>query len=182
MRREGFLVFGRFFPLVERVFAWLKRFFAKRRRYRLGGVRGATSETGREGEGLARAHLERLGYRILAANWRAPRDRRDELDLVALDGEGLVFVEVKTRAADALVSGRYAVDARKKRALRRAAYAYLSGLECPPRSVRFDVVEVALQKSSGGGNAAEPVVRHFKAMPLFPKTLRLRRGESIRAD
>jgi len=131
---------------------------------------------------LARAHLEGLGYRILAVNWRAPSDRRDEIDLVALDREVLVFVEVKTRAADALVAGHYAVDERKKRVLRRAAYSYLCGLDRPPRSVRFDVVEVALHKSVESGNASAPVVRHFKAVPLFPKTLRLCRGESMRGD
>jgi len=180
MRREGFLVFGRFFRFVLPMFAWLKRFWAGKSRARLGGVRGTTTETGGRGERLARTHLERLGYRILAANWRAPSDRRDEIDLVVLDGEVLVFVEVKTRMADALVSGRYAVDARKKRALRRAAYAYLRGLERPPRSVRFDVVEVALPHSDANEKTAEPLVRHFKAVPLFPKTLRLRRDESPR--
>jgi len=165
------------------MFAWLKRFWARHRKSRLGEARGMTSETGRRGERLARAHLEGIGYRILASNWRAPSDRRDEIDLVVLDGEVLVFVEVKTRAADALVAGRYAVDARKKRALRRAAYAYLHGLERAPRSVRFDIVEVALLKPVDvGEEPAGPQVRHFKAVPLFPKTLRLRRGESIRAD
>jgi len=156
------------------MFAWLKRVFTAKGKARLGGMCRSTSETGRRGERLARAHLEQIGYRILAANWRAPRDRRDEIDLVALDHEVLVFVEVKTRAADALVAGRHAIDARKKRVLRRAAYSYLGELDRPPRSVRFDVVEVALHKSVEGGNASAPIVRHFKAVPLFPKTLRLR--------
>jgi len=136
-----------------------------------------TSEAGWRGERLARAQLKRSGYRILAKNWRSPNDRRDEIDLVALDGEVLVFVEVKTRAAGALVSGRHAVDARKRRVLRRAAYAYLRGLERPPRSVRFDVVEVALPTLEMEGGASDPVVCHFKAVPLFPKTFRLGRGE-----
>jgi len=99
---------------------------------------------------------------------------------VVLDAEVLVFVEVKTRAADALVSGRHAIDARKKRALRRAAYAYLRGLESAPRGVRFDVVEVALPKLVDvNEEAAEPLVRHFKAVPLFPKTLRLLGGDTF---
>jgi len=158
------------------MFAWLKRLLGRKWKSRLGESPRATSETGRRGEQLARAYLKERGYRILAANWRSPSDRRDEIDLVALDSEVLVFVEVKTRAAAALVSGRYAVDARKKRALRRAAYAYLHGLAKVPHSVRFDVVEVALPKADSGGKAGEPTVRHFKAVPLFPKTLRLRRA------
>jgi len=101
---------------------------------------------------------------------------------VALDGEVIVFVEVKTRAAAALVAGHYAVDARKKRALRRAAYAYLRGLERVPRSVRFDVVEVALPKPETNGRVGEPLIRHFKAVPLFPKTLSLGRGADGHGD
>ncbi|HEY9247904.1 MAG TPA: YraN family protein, partial [Rariglobus sp.] len=69
-----------------------------------------TPSTGERGERLAAAFLKRLNYKVVARNWRSPRDRRDEIDLVCLDGEVLVFVEVKTRAADALVSGYHAVD------------------------------------------------------------------------
>jgi len=159
--------------------AWLKRFLGRMWKSRLGESQRVTSETGRRGEQLARVHLKERGYRILAVNWRSPSDRRDEIDLVALDGEVLVFVEVKTRTAAALVSGRHAVDARKKRALRRAAYAYMGGLERPPHSVRFDVMEVALPKADAGAKVGEPTVRHFKAMPLFPKTLRLGRDPEV---
>lgn len=164
------------------MFGWLKRFFAARGKSRLSETGGAASAVGGRGERLARAHLKACGYRILAVNWRSPSDRRDEIDLVVLDGEVLVFVEVKTRAAAALVSGRYAVDARKKRALRRSTYAYLRGLRKAPRSVRFDVVEVVLPKPDSGGGTGEPLIRHFKALPLFPKTLRLPGGEGLRGD
>jgi len=159
------------------MFGWLKRFLRRGRQSRLGESRRTASDTGRRGEKLARAHLSKLGYRILAVNWRS-----DEIDLVALDGEVIVFVEVKTRGADALVAGRHAVDARKKRVLRRAAYAYLRGLERPLHSVRFDVVEVALPKPDAIGETVEPLVRHFKAVPLFPKTLSLGRGGGGRDD
>jgi len=74
----------------------------------------AAVKAGGGGEQLAAAWLAReRGFAIVARNWRSPRDRRDELDLVGRDGEALVFVEVKTRAAGALVPGYYAVDARK---------------------------------------------------------------------
>ena len=124
--------------------------------------------SGERGERLAVDWLRReRGFRIVARNWRSPRDRRDELDLVARDGEVLVFIEVKTRAAGALVSGYHAVDARKKTVMRRAIEAYLAGLRTKPLTVRFDVVEVALP----GANAAagsRPEVRHFANLPLFP--------------
>jgi putative endonuclease len=128
--------------------------------------------SGERGERLAAVWLRReRGFRIVARNWRSPRDRRDELDLVARDGEVLVFVEVKTRAAGALVTGYHAVDERKKAVMRRAIEAYLAGLRIKPRTVRFDIVEVALPGANAAG-AAAPEVRHFSNIPLFPRQWR----------
>jgi putative endonuclease len=104
------------------------------------------------------------GFRILAMNWRNPRDLREELDLVCEDGGVLVFVEVKARNALAMVPGYYAVDRRKKRALTRACKAYLARLRPKPFTFRFDIVEVALPIGRG-----TPVVRHFENIPLFSK-------------
>lgn len=126
--------------------------------------------TGAAGERCAEAFLRRRGFRIIARNWRSPRDRRDELDLVCRDDEALVFVEVKTRSASALVSGYHAVDRRKKNALRRAADAYLKALapRDRPLTIRFDIIEVEIsdEKSEAG---SEPLVRHFENVPLFSK-------------
>ena len=122
--------------------------------------------TGERGERLASAFLRSQGYEVVASNWRDPRDRRDELDLVCLDGEVIVFVEVKTRAASALVAGYYAVDKRKKNVVRRAATAYLRSLQPRPHSFRFDVVEVAISVDGS------PNVRHFANIELFPKHFR----------
>ena len=117
--------------------------------------------TGAWGERRAEDYLRReRNFGVLARNWRNPRDRREEIDLVALDGEVLVFVEVKTRAAGARVPGYFAVDRRKRRALRRAARAFLGGLDRPPRTFRFDVVEV----TPGPEGAA---LRHFENVGLF---------------
>ncbi|MEY2881191.1 MAG: hypothetical protein RLZZ15_3571 [Verrucomicrobiota bacterium] len=144
----------------------------------------APASAGARGEKLAAAWLRReRGFTIVARNWRRPRDRRDELDLVCRDGETLVFVEVKTRAADALVPGLYAVDARKKRVLLRTAAAYLAGLRVKPRTFRLDVVEVVFPTSprtatetSGAGGAVraigEPQIVHFENVALFPKNFR----------
>jgi putative endonuclease len=126
-----------------------------------GGPAGAR---GAEGERLAAEFLhDRVGYQIVVQNWRNPLERREEIDIVCRDREVLVFVEVKTRAADAQVRGFFAVDLRKKRALRRAIHAYLTQLRVRPRTFRFDVAEVIM-----AGNVP-PQVLHFQNVPLFPK-------------
>lgn len=124
----------------------------------------ARARAGALGEQTAADFLRaRHGFTIVARNWRSPRDRRDEIDLVCRDGDVLVFVEVKARAAGALVSGYQAVDERKKRALRRAVQAYLGLITPPPRTFRLDIVEVTLS------DRLPPQVMHYENAPLFPK-------------
>ncbi len=121
---------------------------------------------GRMGEAAAVEHLEAKGFTIVARNWRqAP----DELDIVAREGPNLVFCEVRTRAATALVSGYFSVTAKKKQRVLRAAKAYLRGLAAPPAHFRFDIVEVRVSD----GRAAE--VLHHPNVPLFPKHFHLHR-------
>lgn len=122
--------------------------------------------TGEQGERAAAVFLQRRGYAVIARNWRNPADRRDEIDLVCKDGDVLVFVEVKTRAAHALVSGYHAVDKRKKAVVRRAAAAYLRRLRPPPHTFRFDIVEVSI------GGDADSEVRHYENIELFSKHFR----------
>ncbi len=100
------------------------------------------ADLGAMGERAAEAYYRRQGGRCLAVNWR---HGRDELDLVILEGEVLVFVEVKTRTAEHGGEGYWAVNRRKKRALRRAATGWLRriGGTC---HTRFDVVEVLVCK------------------------------------
>ena len=81
-----------------------------------------TAETGRTGERAAAEHLRQAGYEIRDTNWRAGRD---ELDIVALRGEVLHFVEVKTRRSGSLTPPEAAATQRKFRALSRAAACYL---------------------------------------------------------
>ncbi len=139
------------------MWSWLKQLFAR--------ARPAAAVRGAHGERLAADFLRReRGFTLVARNWRHPRDRRLELDLVGLDRGALVFIEVKTRSADALVPGYYAVTRRQKRVLRRAAMAYLGQLERKPRTFRFDIVEVTLDDAGG-----PPVVRHFENIPLIAK-------------
>ena len=143
------------------MFSWFKRILAWRP-FRAAS-RGAT------GEALAAEFLRReRGFAVVVRNWRSPRDRRAELDLVCRDGEVLVFVEVKTRTADALVPGYYAINRRKKRALLRACQAYLAHLAARPLTYRLDVVEVALPATLAPGGTA-PELHHFENVPLFSR-------------
>ena len=143
------------------MFGWFKRFFPIP-----GSAAGAR---GAAGELLAAEYLRRKrGFSVVVRNWRSARDRRAELDLVCRDGEVLVFVEVKTRTAGARVPGYYAVNARKKRALRRACETYLAQLAVRPRTYRLDVVEVALPAPAAPAGAV-PEVRHFENIALFSR-------------
>ena len=132
------------------------------------------AQAGALGEHTAAEFLRtRHGYTIVTRNWHSPRDRRDEIDLVCRDGDVLVFVEVKARAAGALVNGYLAVDERKKRALRRAVQAYLGLLTPPPRTFRLDIVEVTLS------GRLPPQVMHYENAPLFPKGYHLARQNPL---
>ncbi len=143
------------------MWSWLTNFW---RRLVRPAPRPAAAVAGARGEQAAADFLQaRHGFAILARNWRSPRDQRDEIDLVCRDGDVLVFVEVKARAAGALVRGHLAIDERKKRVLRRAVHAYLGQLAHPPRTFRFDVAEVTLS------GRLPPQVLHFENAPLFPK-------------
>ncbi len=101
---------------------------------------------GRLGEDLAREHLERLGYHVLARNHRT---RFGELDLIVCDDATIVFVEVKARRIDASAgSALESVSPRKQRQVRRMAAAWLVESEDRPRSsdLRFDVVGVTVDR------------------------------------
>lgn len=116
---------------------------------------------GEAGERVAERYLRsQHGYRLVARNWRNPRNRREELDLVMHDGDVLVFVEVKTRSEEALVSGYHAIDRRKRDALRRAIRSYLRLLTERPLTHRFDVVEVRWPDDADDDGAGAEVLHY----------------------
>ena len=95
------------------------------------------AQTGWLGEWQAALYLRAHGMRIVSRRFRAGHW---EIDLIARDGDTLVFVEVKTRPRGEANDGLRAVTAAKRRHLRAAAAAYLAAH--PADSVRFDVIEI----------------------------------------
>jgi putative endonuclease len=93
---------------------------------------------GRAGEERAARFLQDAGYRVVQRNLRLPGG---EIDLLCRDGETVVFVEVKARTSRAFGTAVSAVDARKRRTIRRLAADYVQ-IVAPNAPVRFDVVAV----------------------------------------
>jgi putative endonuclease len=97
---------------------------------------------GTAGEQLARRHLEQRGYRFVAANWRRPYG---ELDLIMRDGNVLVFVEVKTRSSERLVTAEESLaPAQARRLLRGAQYFLAEREELAGLYWRIDLIAITL--------------------------------------
>ncbi|MBU4336398.1 MAG: YraN family protein [Actinobacteria bacterium] len=111
-----------------------------------------TEAVGRYGEDVAAAHLEAAGWRVLDRNWRCVHG---ELDLVALDGDELVAVEVKTRRSHTYGSPAEAVTRAKLARIRRLAAAWLTAHDVRPASVRVDVLAITVPRAGG------PVIEHL---------------------
>lgn len=120
---------------------WLKRLFARK-------------PLGQRGEAAAARYLIRLGYKIAA---RGDRTKLGELDLVALDGRTVVFVEVKTRQSSDEVHPSEAVDEAKQRRLTRLALQFLGRHGLLDAPARFDVVAVTWPDGRG-----RPTIEHIK--------------------
>jgi putative endonuclease len=94
---------------------------------------------GKEGEDLACRELERLGYAIVARRYRR---RGGELDIIARDGDTMVFVEVKARYGHAFGHAAEAVDFVKRRRMARLAMGYVTRHRLTNCACRFDVVSI----------------------------------------
>lgn len=99
----------------------------------------ARARLGQIGEDLAVRDLERRGYAILARRYRR---RTGEIDIVAIDGATVVFVEVKAREGQAYGGGFAAVTAQKRQRLVATARDFLARRGWHDRPCRFDVVAV----------------------------------------
>jgi putative endonuclease len=116
--------------------------------------------TGRRGELAAYFHLRRLGYTMVARNFRSPR-LRGEIDLIGWEDDVLCFVEVKTRTTLDVKPGEAAVDRHKRRQIAAVAREYLRRfpLSC---QWRFDVVSVYYPESK----ASQPQIEVFRNSSL----------------
>jgi putative endonuclease len=106
---------------------------------KVAGMSRASDAVGAYGERVAFRVLHEAGMRVLDRNWRCPRG---ELDLVAHDGDTIVFCEVKTRRGDRYGVPAEAVGPAKARRLRALAAAWLAAHPQLRGQVRFDVVSV----------------------------------------
>jgi putative endonuclease len=136
--------------MLERCKQWIGRWFPASDRFSLVGA-----ALGPAGERVAARFLQQLGYRILArGHWQ----RLGEIDLIALDGSCIVFVEVKTWRSDAVADPSEAVDVRKQEKLTRAALVYLKQRGLLEQPARFDVVSIVWPVTVH----SQPRIRHFK--------------------
>jgi len=109
-------------------------------------------ELGRRGEAVAEAFLRAHHYTIVARNYRC---RVGEIDLVALDGPVLVFVEVRSRRGDAAGTPFESVDGRKQVKVARVAQHFLAARRLLDRQARFDVIGVRFDREP-------PAVEHLR--------------------
>ena len=127
---------------LHRLFAeWRRRLFPPR-------------SLGQQGEAAAARFLKRLGYKIVA---HGERWQMGELDLVAVDGRTVVFVEVKTRRSRDAGEPSDAVNREKQRRLTRLALGYLKRQGLMECNCRFDVVSVVWPET-----ARRPTIEHIK--------------------
>ncbi len=127
---------------------------------------------GQHGESEAYFYLTRLGYRIVATNFRVPHNR-GEIDLIGWDNGVLCFVEVKTRTDDSFAPPSTAVTSEKQRNIIAVARRYLRRLPRDRRpSCRFDILSIVpakkgmppqftLRRGAFDWKSARPYRRHF---------------------
>ena len=111
---------------------------------------------GELGENLAADFLVNDGYRLVVSNFKVPVGRNSkgvqvtgEIDIIALDGETLVFIEVKTRRSEEFTPIITNVDTRKQRQIIRTAKIYRKIFNIREMPIRYDVVTVLVPKHVG---------------------------------
>ena len=121
--------------------------------------RPAHQRTGQRGEEDAYFHLRKLGYTMVARNFRTPRCR-GEIDLIGWDADILCFIEVKTRTSAEVKTAEAAVDRHKRREIAAVARDYLR--RAPPSCQwRFDIVSVYYV-----GRTSRPQIEIFRNASL----------------
>ena len=118
----------------------------------------AHNELGKWGEDCAADYLQRMGYTIIARDWKS--GHRD-IDIVAMDNETMVFVEVKTRRNRDFVEPETAVDYHKLRNLQGTINHYVKYFHVN-HDIRFDIITVV-----GTIDGDQPEIEHLKDIPLY---------------
>jgi putative endonuclease len=108
---------------------------------------------GAYGERIAAEYLRSKGYSIIATNWHCTRG---ELDIVARDGDTLVFVEVKTLRSPSPDNAFLNVTVHKRQRLIASAYMYIANQKLDNPAWRIDVIGIALPQSG------QPVIEHVE--------------------
>lgn len=105
-------------------------------------------EVGIQGEKRVAAFLRGRGFNVIKRNFQC---RYGEIDIIAENKEYILFVEVKTRKQNAIISGIDAVDSHKQSRITLAAQDYISKTHCE-KQPRFDVAEVTVFEKADGTN------------------------------
>jgi len=103
---------------------------------------------GKRGETEAFFHLQSLGYRFVATNFRVPHNR-GEIDLIGWDNDVLCFIEVKTRTDASFAPPSTAVTGDKQRHIVSVARRYLRRLAGARPSCRFDILSIVPAATGG---------------------------------
>ena len=98
-------------------------------------------QTGKRGEDIAVAYLKNRGYRIIERNYKC---LFGEIDIVAKDGDTVVFVEVKSRKSEKFGDPQGAVGREKQKKISRNSLKYLEEKHLYPCNARFDVVAIKM--------------------------------------
>lgn len=101
--------------------------------------------SGIKGEDLAASYLSKKGYKIIKRNFRA---RGGEIDIIAKDGDTLVFIEVKARSTDEFGSPLEAITYRKMKSLIKTAEFYKIKNPNLPELMRIDAVAISLDSEN----------------------------------
>ncbi len=109
---------------------------------------------GLQGERIAEKFLREKGLKIIARRFRT---RSGEIDLIAMDGDEVVFVEVKARHSRRYGAPEESVTYTKRTHLRTVAFAYLAAKHLTRARFRIDVIAVEL------GSDGLPHVKHFRS-------------------
>ncbi len=112
-------------------------------------------EIGAVGEREAAEFLQRNGYTIVKTNYRV--GRLGEIDIIANDNEYICFIEVKTRRTSTFGSPGEAVTRTKQQKIRQIAAIYLTNTRKMDSKVRFDVVEILMNKTMENANSIKSI-------------------------